>query len=600
MSNKSSNWIILAICSLSIGSSIAIIEIILWSAVDSLLPTSQKVINFSRPGTLTLLSSGGKIIQKLGPATQEKLSAEDIPILIKQSFISAEDRRFYQHKGVDLWGISRALFANLRQGSVKEGGSTITQQLARTVFLNQSRTITRKIKEIALAFKLERKLSKEKILQQYLNYVYLGSGAYGIADAAWVYFSKTPNLLSISEAALIAGLAPAPSLYSPLVNPKLAIKRREIVLIKMAEEKFISMEELSTALKEPLSLMPAEPKYQTSIAPFFTNWVAQKLPEFVSDEDLEIGGITIRTSLKLDWQRKATSIIQEYTRKEMEGAAVSIEPISGLVRVLVGGKNFQNNQFNRATQATRSPGSTFKIFPYLAALKKGIKPSDIFIDKKKCWGTYCPRNFGNKYMGKVSLSEAFSNSLNTIAVEILDKVGFKEVISLANKLGVGEEKELGTYYPLAIGAYEETLINMTSAYATIANRGYYIRPSPIEEIVGPSNNIIWTHKLNDSKGEQAIEIKIADTMNSMLQKVVSEGTGQAGKLNNRNVAGKTGTSEGGRDLWFIGSIPQLTTGIWFGYDDNRQTKLSSGEAANAWKQFMLRIITNFEKKEFES
>ncbi len=281
-----------------------------------------------------------------------------------------------------------------------------------------------------------------------------------------------------------------------------------------------------------------------------------------------------------------------------EGAIVSIQPNTGLVRVLIGGKNFETNQFNRATQALRSPGSTFKLFPYAAAINMGLNPEDLLIDTPRCWYGYCPKNFGDRYFGEVSVTDAFKNSLNTVAVQLLDNVGFKEVISLANGFGIGKEIPLGNYYPLAIGAFEETLLNMTSAYAGFANRGIFIPPSPFEEIKGPGNKVLWSREMNGQKGTQVLKRNVADTMNWMLQEVVSNGTGKAATLEDRPVAGKTGTSEGSRDLWFIGSIPQLTTGVWFGYDNNMETRSSSGEAAWAWKQFMSRIKKDFQIRSF--
>ncbi len=516
-----------------------------------------------------------------------------MPVIIKKAFIAAEDRRFYQHKGVDLWGVCRALISNLKQRTVREGASTITQQLARTVFLSQDRTFTRKLKEAALAYKLERQLSKEEILEQYLNHVYLGSGAYGITDAAWIYFSKTPALLTLEEVALIAGLPPAPSLYSPLVNPELALQRRSIVLARMKRQGFISKLEFNSAIKSQLNLNPAQPKFLKSTAPFFTSWVAQKLPDLLTPEQLEVGGLKIRTSLNLEWQKKASKVIREQGPAELEGAMVSIEPNTGLIRVLVGGKDFASNQFNRVTQAVRSPGSTFKLFPYVAAIDSGYKPEDIFLDAPRCWENYCPKNFGDKYFGRISLADALKNSLNTVAVQLLNKVGFEKVISITTKLGLKNKQELGNYYPLAIGAYEQTVLEMTAAYAGIANRGIYIEPTPFEEIIGPGDIILWSKDIAKKDNQHAINRDVADTMNWMLQQVVHSGTGAAAALDNRQVAGKTGTSEGGRDIWFIGSIPQLTTGVWFGYDDNRKTNLGSGQAAWVWKKFILKIESEF-------
>ena len=573
----------------------------LTELVDAKLPDARGIASFNRPGTITLLSTNGKVIQKLGPATREKVKLGAMPPTVAEAFIAAEDRRFYQHDGVDGWGIARAIVTNVRQGAVREGASTITQQLARTVFLSQDRTITRKLKEAALAMKLERQLSKQQILEQYLNYVYLGSGAYGVADAAWIYFSKTAEQLTVPEAAMIAGLPPAPSIYSPLVNPDLAKERRSIVLDRMAQAGFISASEAERGRNSPLGLKPATPKYFNSSAPYFTTWIAQELPKFLTPEQLEVGGIKVRTSLNLDWQKKAQQVIRANAPFNTEGAMVSIDPGNGLVRVMVGGKDFSKSQFNRTILALRSPGSTFKLFPYAAAIDRGMKPETKVFDAKRCWNGYCPKNFGNKYYGNISLADALKNSLNTVAVQLQDIVGFDAVIEIANNFNIGTDRPLGKYYPMAIGAYEQTILDMTAAYAGMANRGVFFTPSPIEEIRGPKNELLWSRRLSDNRGKRAIDSDVADTMNWMLQRVVTGGTGIAAKLDDRQVAGKTGTSENTRDLWFIGSIPQLTTGVWFGYDDDRATKSTSGEAAWAWKQFMLQIkeeipVRNFPDK----
>ena len=596
MRNKA--LLILAFISLGSGSSIAISEFLFGSLIDKLLPDSSLTLNFNRPGSITILSTNDKVIQKIGPATRIKVKPGKMPRLIKQAFIAAEDRRFYSHNGIDIWSISRALFSNIREKGITEGGSTITQQLARTVFLNQDRTLIRKIKEASLASKLERELNKEEILNQYLNNVYLGSGAYGIADASWVYFRKNPEDLELEEIALIAGLPPAPSIYSPLVNPDLALQRRSIVLNKMFYEKFINSKDFYAAINSPLTLKPATPRYTNSAAPFFTSWINQKLPLILTPDQIELGGIIIRTSLNLQWQEKAQEIIKKQKPIKLEGAIVSIEPSTGLIRVMVGGKDFNTNQFNRATQAQRSPGSTFKIFPYAAALVSGIKPNDKILDRPKCWEKYCPKNFGRKYKGNISITDAFKDSSNIAAVKLLERVGFNKVIDTANKFGIGKTRKLGRYYPLAIGAYEQTVLDMTSAYATVTNRGTYIKPSPFEEIRGPENKLLWINSREKKGGLQVIPIDVADTLNWMLQEVVRDGTGKVAALEGRPVAGKTGTSEGGRDLWFIGSIPQLTTGVWLGYDSNKKTKKGSGHAAWIWKEFMTSIEKDFDAIKF--
>lgn len=592
------HWVLLSVTAGSIGVGVALGQAALTQALDATLPDARGIARFNRPGTITLLSSDGQVIQKLGPATREKIQPGQMPELVKQAFVAAEDRRFYAHDGVDLWGISRALVTNLRQGAVREGASTITQQLARTVFLSQDRTLTRKLKEAALAYKLERQLSKEQILEQYLNFVYLGSSAYGVSDAAWVYFSKQPDQLTLPEAALIAGLPPAPSVYSPLVNPDLALERRSIVLDRMQQAGFISAGEAAEARNAPLDLKPATPKYFNSAAPYFTSWVAQQLPTLLTPDQLEVGGLKIRTSLNLAWQKDAQQVVREFAPGGTEGAIVSIEPGTGLVRVMVGGKDFNASQFNRATQALRSPGSTFKLFPYAAAIHAGVKPEDIFNDSPRCWGGYCPKNFGNRYFGPISLADALKNSLNTVAVQLQDKVGFDPIIAMANNLGIGTTRPLGKFYPMAIGAYEQTILDMAAAYAAVANRGVYVKPVAFEEIRGPGGEVIWSRRVDGDRGRRAVDSDVADAMNWMLQRVVEGGTGAAAKLNDRPVAGKTGTSEGARDLWFIGSIPQLTTAVWFGHDNNRETNSNSGEAAWAWNQFMSKIKNQFPVQTF--
>ena len=579
-----------------IGAGVASGQAALVAGFDSLLPDARGINHFNRPGTLTILSADGQVVHKIGPVTREKLTPETMPALVQQAFIAAEDRRFYQHDGIDPVGIGRAMVRNLRKGSVEEGASTITQQLARTVFLSQDRTLIRKLKEAALAGKLERQLSKPQILTEYLNVVYLGSSAYGVADAAWVYFTKTPDQLTLAEAALIAGLPPAPSVYSPLVNPGLALERRAVVLRRMQEAGFISVSEQQQAEATPLQLKPAEPKYWDSRAPYFSSWVQQELPKVLSPEQLEVGGLTVRSSVNLAWQEKAQSAVNSYATGSMQGALVAMEPGTGLVRAMVGGTEFKDSQFNRAAQALRSPGSTFKLFVYLTALQQGMLPERLFRDSARCFAGYCPKNFGNRYFGSVSMVMALQNSLNTVAVGLLKELGFDKVIATAKSLGI--TRELGRFYPLALGATEQTVVDMTAAYATINNGGIYVKPTPFEEILGPDGELLWSRRVDGDQGRRAVNSDIAALMMWMLERAVQSGTGGGAALPDRPVAGKTGTSEGGRDLWFIGSIPQLTTGVWLGYDDSRTTKSTSVVATYAWRAFMAPISKDLPVRQF--
>jgi penicillin-binding protein 1A len=587
-----------AAVAVGLGATAAIAQAFISLGSDALLPDVAGIRSFNRPGTLTVLSADGSVLYKQGPATREKLKPGQMPRLVQKAFIAAEDRRFYNHDGVDVVGIMRAVGRNISQGSVEEGASTITQQLARMVFLSQDRTLIRKVKEAALAGKIERQLSKEQILEQYLNYVYLGSSAYGISDAAWVYFSKTPDQLTLPEAALIAGLPPAPTVYSPLVNPDLALKRRAIVLRRMREAGFIDDRQLLEANEAPLGLKPSEPKYYVNPAPWFISWLEQELPTVLTKEQLEVGGLTVRSSLNQKWQEAAQATIKAHASAGMEGALVSMEPGTGLVRAMVGGLDWNRSQFNRATLALRSPGSTFKLFAYTAALRFGMTPDDTISARERCYSDgWPPKRFCIPGTGgAMSLRTALTRSVNTAAVATAEKVGFPRVIDTARRLGI--TGEIGEYPSMVLGANEKTVLEMTAAYTAINNRGLFVPPTPFEEITGPDGKRLYSRAKKAKPPQRAVSSDVADAMTAMLQNVVRNGTGTSAGLPDRPVAGKTGTAEGARDLWFIGSIPQLTTGIWFGYDQNWKTGSSSAQAAYAWGAYMRQVTKDLPVQEF--
>jgi penicillin-binding protein 1A len=587
-----------AAVAVGLGGIAAIGQGFLTMGTDALLPDVGGIRSFNRPGTLTVLASDGTVLFKEGPATREKLKPGTMPLLVQKAFIAAEDRRFYQHDGVDVLGILRAVGRNISQRSVEEGASTITQQLARMVFLSQDRTLIRKVKEAALAGKIERQLSKEQILEQYLNYVYLGSSAYGVSDAAWVYFSKTPDQLTLPEAALIAGLPPAPTVYSPLVNPELATKRRATVLRRMREVGFIDDRQLMEASEAPLGLKPAEPKYFANPAPWFISWMEQELPKVLSKEQLEVGGLTVRSSLNGKWQEAAQAAVQAHAGGGMEGALVSMEPGTGLVRAMVGGIDWEKSQFNRATQALRSPGSTFKLFAYTAALRYGLTPDDTVSARTRCYRDgWPPKRFCIPGTGgAITLRDAVARSVNPAAVATAEKVGYPRVIDTARRLGI--TGEIGEYPAMVLGSNEKTVLEMTAAYAAINNRGLYVAPTPFEEIIGPDGKRLYSRAAKAKPPRQAVSSDVADAMTYMLEGVVARGTGTGASLPDRSAAGKTGTAEGARDLWFIGSIPQLTTAIWYGYDQNWKTGSSSAQAAYAWGSYMRKVIPDLPVKEF--
>ena len=529
-------------------------------------------------------SSDNKILSKLSRKFEINNSYHKIPFFLKHSFVSSEDKRFYKHNGIDFKSISRALIQNIRSGYVKEGGSTITQQVARLLFLNNDLSFQRKIKEIFISLILEFRYNKNQILKLYLNNIYLGSGAYGINEAAQVYFGKFIEELTLSEIALIAGLAPAPSIYSPYQNLELAIKNRNKVLESMYVDGYISLANKNQAIKEKIKL-----NYQTA-----DNFLDDKLLiNFILQEtDKKIGSkndykfLRIKSSINKDWQEKGQQISRYAGPKEIEFALLSIESNTGLIRTMITSKHPSINEYNRVISSVRPLGSTFKIIPYTAALIEGIKLSDKFEDLPICWESYCPKNFSEDYRGSISLIESFKSSSNIVPISITKKIGLKNIINLANSFGLGYEQEFEEFPSLAIGAYGDNLLNITNAYSAINNNGKIQSPEIIEKIESFKKKPLWENK---SISKKILDLKINKKINKLLEKSVKEGTSKAAFIKGKKIYGKTGTSDGNKDLWFIGSIDNLTTGIWIGYDDNKESELSSGNAAYLWKKFIYEI-----------
>ncbi len=529
-------------------------------------------------------SSDNKILSKLSRKFEIDNSYHKIPFFLKHSFISSEDKRFYKHNGIDLKSISRALIQNIRSGYVKEGGSTITQQVARLLFLNNDLSFQRKIKEIFISLILEFRYNKNQILKLYLNNIYLGSGAYGVDEAAQVYFGKFIEELTLSEIALIAGLAPAPSIYSPYQNLELAIKNRNKVLESMYVDGYISLANKNKAIKEKIKL-----NYQTA-----DNFLDDKLLiNFILQEtDKKIGSknnykfLRIKSSINKDWQEKGQKISRYAGPKELEFGLLSIESNTGLIRTMITSKNPSINEYNRVISSVRPLGSTFKIIPYAAALIEGIKLSDEFEDIPTCWESYCPKNFSEDYRGSISLIESFKSSSNIVPISITKKIGLNNIINLANSFGLGYEQEFEEFPSLAIGSYGDNLLNITNAYSAINNNGKIQSPEIIEKIESFRKQPIWENK---SISKKILDLKVNKKINKLLEKSVKEGTSKAASIKGKKIYGKTGTSDGNKDLWFIGSIDNLTTGIWIGYDNNKESELSSGNSAYLWKKYISEI-----------
>ncbi|GAX39246.1 1A family penicillin-binding protein [Tolypothrix sp. NIES-4075] len=584
---------------LGVSGGIVAISYTVWS-IDRTLPDKSELNVVVREQTLTIKASDGSILQQQGEATRERLNIEQIPDKLKKAFIASEDRRFRQHHGVDFQGIVRASLNNLRSQDVVEGGSTITQQLARILFLKQEKTVLRKLKEVRLAEKMERELSKDQILERYLNLVYLGSGAYGVGDAAWVYYSKTVDQLTLPEMATIAGLAPAPSVYAPDRNPEAAKQRRNLVLQRMQEDGFITAAERQAASSEPINLKSSLPKRLEVEAPYFTTYIQKELPKYVSPDVLAGGGLVVETTINPTWQKAAEQAVAKILRNEgrwenfKQAAMVAIDPRTGEVKAMVGGKDFGKYQFNRVTQAQRQPGSTFKGFVYATAIASGKNPYDTYEDAPFVVDGYEPKNYSENFHGSMSMIEALTKSINIIAVKVLIDVGFEPTIKLAHDMGI--KSSLKPTYSLALGSNEVNLLELTSAYGTFANLGLHTEAHGITRILNRQGKEIWKASYQPM---QALDPESNAIMTWMLRNVVEDGTGRAAQLD-RPVAGKTGTSDEARDLWFIGYIPQLVTGVWLGNDDNKPTWGSSGSAASTWHEFMEVAVKGMPVEKFPS
>ncbi|WP_333214835.1 MULTISPECIES: PBP1A family penicillin-binding protein [unclassified Microcoleus] len=590
-------WISLGVA--SIGGGALIYGLWILYTLDKGLPDVNDLSAFNRDGTLTIKAADNTILLQSGPATRDKLKLQEIPELLVKAFIAIEDRRFYQHRGVDYQGIVRSIVSNLIARDLVQGGSTITQQLARVVFLNQERSIRRKVREALLAQKIERELSKDQVLERYLNLVYLGSDAYGVADAALVFFSKTVDKLTLAEMATLAGLPPAPSEYSPLVNPDIAKQRRNLVLQQMQEAKVITEAEAKEAMAEPIAVKPSPPKRFKVVAPYFASYIRKELPRYVSQDALEAGGLTVETTVDLKWQKIAEKVVKDAIevdgrRQGFEQAAlVSMDTKTGEVKALVGGGNFKESEFNRATQALRQPGSTFKGLVYAAAMAAGFSPYDGYEDEPIIIDGYQPNNYGKKFSGWRSISDALTRSVNVVAVKVLMDVGFEPAIKVAHDMGI--KSKLSPIYSLALGSSEVNLLELTNAYGTLAAQGNFIEAHGIKRVINQRGDVIYQA---DFKPKRVLDKDSAAITTWMLEGVVQDGTGGPAALNDRAVAGKTGTSENVRDLWFIGYIPQVVTGVWLGNDDNYPTWGTSGTAAYNWRDFMSQAVKGMPVEKF--
>ncbi|HZS83198.1 MAG TPA: PBP1A family penicillin-binding protein [Stellaceae bacterium] len=549
------------------------------------LPETGDFKTAMRRPSVTLLAADGSLLATYGDLFGEPVKLREMSKYLPEAVIATEDRRFYSHFGLDLVGLLRAAFIDLRAGHVVQGGSTITQQLAKNLFLTPDRTWRRKIQEMLLALWLERKFTKDQLLEIYLNRVYLGAGTYGVDAAAHRYFDKSARQLTLYESAVIAGLLKAPTRFSPAQNRERAAGRAEQVLANMVDAGFIRQDEAEAAARQSTQLAAVTSNHAGSR--YFADWIVEQLADFGG---LENQDLTVKTTFDPRLQAAAEAAVTDTLKRDgakfavSQGALVAMSH-DGAVRAIVGGRDYGGSQFNRATQALRQPGSSFKAFVYLAGLEAGLTPNDRMVDAPFTVGKWTPHNYTHRYLGPVTLAEAFAQSINTVAVQVEMRAGIPRVIAAAHRLGITEE--LANDASLALGTSEVSLIDLTAAYAAFANGGIGAWPYGIEEVRGRDGRILFQR--NGSGPGRVIAPEIEAEMTQLMEGVlVGRGSGRAAALD-RPAAGKTGTTSDYRDALFIGFTADLVAGVWFGNDDNQpMNKVTGGSLpAQTWHAFMM-------------
>ena len=551
--------------------------------VASTLPPIQSLAIPKRPPSIEIDGLDGKPLAVRGEMGGAAVSLKDLPPYLPRAFIAIEDRRFYHHYGVDPLGLARAVIADVLHRGVEQGGSTITQQLAKNLFLTQQRTLWRKLQELVLALWIERKFSKNEILELYLNRVYFGSGAYGVEAAAQRYFGKPAREVKLAEAAMLAGLVKSPTRLAPSRNPDGAERRAQIVLAAMADADFITETMAKSAMAQPAHAV--KPSGAGSVG-YVADWIMDVLDDLVGhlDDDLKV-----ETSIDPALQAAAEkALVDELAQKGQkfdveQGALVAMTP-DGAVRAMVGGRNYAESQYNRAVAAKRQPGSAFKPFVYLTALEHGLTPDSVREDKPIALKGWKPENYGRQYFGPVTLTQALSQSLNTVSVRLTLEFGPAAVAKTAYRLGIASK--LDPNPSLALGTSEVSLIELTAAYAPFANGGIAIAPHVVERVRTAAGKTLYT-RVAPNFG-RVIEARYVGMMNAMMHETLQSGTAHSAQLPGWPAAGKTGTSQDFRDAWFIGYTGHLVTGVWLGNDDSSPTRKATGGGlpVEIWSRFM--------------
>lgn len=572
------SWGKLFVSLFSLGLLLAIILGVVLAYYTKDLPSVEEIARKDVKPSITIYDSKGLILAKYGDHVGDTLTYSQIPQSMVHAVIATEDHRFFNHFGVDLWGIIRANIVNLRSGRLVQGGSTITQQLAKILYLSPEKTLKRKIQEFLIALQLEQKFSKEQIIALYLNKVYLGKGNYGIDAAARYYFGKTAEELDTFESAILAGMLKAPSRYTPSSNPELSIARARQVLQQMHEMGYIDDQTLNHI--KPPHIVERGIGRGALHNPYFADFILSEVHDRIESVSHDIN---IYTTLDLHAQEVLEASASQYYNQMHEKygvhqiAALLMEP-SGAIKAMVGGTSYKESQFNRAVLAKRQPGSSFKFFVYLTAIEHGLKANDTFVDKPislsqgRGLPKWEPRNFSREYNGEMSIEEAFARSINTIAVQVSESVGRENVIKMAHRLGI--ESTLHNLPSIALGASETSLLEMTRAFAHIPNKGFSVKSYAILKITDQNGGILYEYA--EPFAEKVLSDDTVDGMKGLLQAVVDRGNGKNARLSSTQSYGKTGTSQDHRDSWFIGFTNDLVLGIWTGNDDSSPTNRSVG------------------------
>jgi penicillin-binding protein 1A len=550
----------------------------------SILPDPRAAMALRLPPNLTILARGGEFIAERG-MRRAYVTYKDIPPLLIKAVLVTEDRRFFYHFGLDPVGLARAASTNWRSGEVVQGGSTITQQLAKNLFLQPKRTLSRKAEEFILAVWLESRFTKQEILELYLNRVYFGGGSYGIGAAAYTYFGKSPQEITLAEAALLAGLIKAPSYFSPTANIDRARARAKEILRILAETDQIDINQYAEAFAHPAELksLPSKPGFG-----FIADWVAEVTPMLTGETDRNL---IVETTIDANLQAAARTAVEDVMRNKgrtaraSEAAVLLLSP-DGAIRVMIGGRNHAESQFNRAVRAMRQPGSAFKPFIYLAAIENGFTPETKIDDSPIEIDGWKPTNFGGSYRGEIDLRTALTHSSNMAAIRLTQAVGRERVIEVANRLGVLSARDVGP--TLSLGTSETTLLEMTSAFAVFANGGLAVVPEVVERIRDDQGHVLFER--SKAPPPRIVSPRAVSAMNDMMNSVVAGGTGRSASLDFYPAAGKTGTTQSFKDAWFIGFTAQWVGGVWMGNDNASPMRGVTGGSlpAEIWKEVMLR------------